>query len=77
MKLDPESRSYRMNLAYTLLNNGQAEQARAVAEKLAATATSEEDSAIGEVGAGSDCGGGRVGEVGSAGGSDAGVWAAG
>ncbi len=28
-----------MNLAYTLLNNGQAEQARAVAEKLAASAT--------------------------------------
>ena len=35
-----------MNLAYTLLNNGQAEQARAVAEKLAASATSEEDARL-------------------------------
>jgi tetratricopeptide (TPR) repeat protein len=42
-KLDPESRSYRMNLAYTLLNNGQTRRARAVADKLAATATSKED----------------------------------
>jgi tetratricopeptide (TPR) repeat protein len=43
VKLEPNSRSYRMNLAYTLLNNGQADQARAVAEKLAATAASAED----------------------------------
>jgi tetratricopeptide (TPR) repeat protein len=43
VKLDPESRSYRMNLAYTLLNNGRTEQARAVAEKLEATADSEDD----------------------------------
>jgi hypothetical protein len=43
VKLDPDSLSYRMNLAYTLLNNGQAGQARAVAEKLADTAASKED----------------------------------
>jgi tetratricopeptide (TPR) repeat protein len=43
VKLDPESRSYRMNLAYTLLNNGRAEQAQTVAETLASTATSKED----------------------------------
>jgi tetratricopeptide (TPR) repeat protein len=43
VKLDPESRSYRMNLAYTLLNNGQTQRAHAVAEKLASTATSKED----------------------------------
>jgi tetratricopeptide (TPR) repeat protein len=43
VKLDPESRSYRMNLAYTLLNNGRTAQARAVAEKLEATAESEDE----------------------------------
>ncbi len=43
VKLDAESRSYRVNLAYTLLNNGKTEQARAVAEKLAATSTSKDD----------------------------------
>jgi tetratricopeptide (TPR) repeat protein len=43
VKLDPESRSYRMNLAYTLLNNGKTTQARAVAEKLEATAESEDE----------------------------------
>ena len=46
VKLEPGARNYRMNLAYTLLNNGQAEQARAVAEKLAASATSEEDARL-------------------------------
>jgi tetratricopeptide (TPR) repeat protein len=43
VKLDPESRSYRMNLAYALLNNGRISQARAVAEKLEATAESEDE----------------------------------
>src|SRR5580704_6068140 len=43
VKLDGESRSYRANLAYTLLNNGRTSQARAVAEKLEATAASEDD----------------------------------
>ncbi|HUE44580.1 MAG TPA: DUF1570 domain-containing protein [Candidatus Sulfotelmatobacter sp.] len=43
VKLDAESRSYRVNLAYTLLNNGQTERARAVAEKLEATAASKDD----------------------------------
>jgi len=43
VKLDPEQRSYRMNLAYTLLNNGQMAQARAVAQKLADNAASKED----------------------------------
>ena len=43
LKLDPESRNYRMNLAYALLNNGRVEEARAVAEKLKSTATSPED----------------------------------
>jgi tetratricopeptide (TPR) repeat protein len=43
VKLDPESRSYRMNLAYTLLNNGKTSQARAVAEKLEVTAGSEDE----------------------------------
>jgi tetratricopeptide (TPR) repeat protein len=41
VKLDPESRSYKTNLAYVLLNNGRAADARMVAEKLAATAGSE------------------------------------
>jgi len=43
VKLDSESRSYRTNLAYTLLNNGRTAQARAVAEKLEATASSEDE----------------------------------
>jgi hypothetical protein len=43
VKLDPESRNYRMLLAYTLLNNGRVEEARAVAEKLKAGAKSPED----------------------------------
>ncbi len=43
VKLDAESRSYRMNLAYTLLNNGRTAQARAVAERLEATAGSDEE----------------------------------
>jgi tetratricopeptide (TPR) repeat protein len=43
VRLDANSRTYRMNLAYTLLNNGQVSQARAVAEKLEATAGSEEE----------------------------------
>ncbi|HEY2821562.1 MAG TPA: DUF1570 domain-containing protein [Candidatus Acidoferrum sp.] len=46
VKLDAESQSYRTNLAYTLLNNGRTEQARAVAEKLEATATSEDDARL-------------------------------
>lgn len=41
--LDGESRTYRTNLAYTLLNNGRTAQARAVAEKLEATAGSEDE----------------------------------
>lgn len=43
VKLDPESRNYRMLLAYMLLNNGRVEEARAVAEKLKAGAKSPED----------------------------------
>ena len=43
VKLDPESRTYRTNLAYVLLNNGRARDARMVAEKLAATAASADD----------------------------------
>jgi tetratricopeptide (TPR) repeat protein len=43
VKLDAESRSYRTNLAYTLLNNGRVAQARAVGEKLESTATSDDD----------------------------------
>ena len=43
VKLDAESRTYRTNLAYTLLNNGRTAQARAVAEKLEATAGSDEE----------------------------------
>jgi tetratricopeptide (TPR) repeat protein len=46
VKLDAESQSYRTNLAYTLLNNGRTEQARAVAERLEAAATSEEDARL-------------------------------
>jgi len=43
VKLDPESRSYKTNLAYVLLNNARAADARLVAEKLAATASSQEE----------------------------------
>jgi tetratricopeptide (TPR) repeat protein len=42
-KLDPESRSYKTNLAYVLLNNGRAEDARITAEKLLQTASSMEE----------------------------------
>jgi hypothetical protein len=43
VRLDPDSKSYRMNLAYTLLNNGRVAQARAVAEKLGATSSTDDD----------------------------------
>jgi len=43
VKLDTESRTYRTNLAYVLLNNGRVGDARKVAEKLATTAASEDD----------------------------------
>jgi Tfp pilus assembly protein PilF len=43
VKLEPESRNYRMLLAYALLNNGRVEEARAVAEKLESAAKSPED----------------------------------
>ncbi len=43
VKLDPESRTYRTNLAYVLLNNGRAGDARKVAENLSTTAASEDD----------------------------------
>jgi tetratricopeptide (TPR) repeat protein len=43
VKLDPESRSYKTNLAYVLLNNRRAEDARAVAEKLERSAGSLEE----------------------------------
>jgi tetratricopeptide (TPR) repeat protein len=43
VKLDPESRSYKVNLAYVLLNNARAADARVVAEKLQATAGSAAD----------------------------------
>jgi tetratricopeptide (TPR) repeat protein len=40
VKLEPESRSYKTNLAYVLLNNARTADARVVAEKLRATADS-------------------------------------
>ena len=43
VKLDSESRTYKTNLAYVLLNNRRAEDARAVAEKLEASAGSLEE----------------------------------
>jgi tetratricopeptide (TPR) repeat protein len=43
VKLEPGSRTYRTNLAYVLLNNGRTMEARAVADKLAATSSSPED----------------------------------
>jgi Flp pilus assembly protein TadD len=42
-QLDPTSPSYTINLIYTLLNNNRAPTARALAEKLVATASSPED----------------------------------
>ncbi len=43
VKLDPESRTYKTNLAYVLLNNRRAEEARAVAQRLEASAESLEE----------------------------------
>jgi tetratricopeptide (TPR) repeat protein len=43
VRLDPESRTYKTNLAYVLLNNRRGEEARAVAEKLEASASSLEE----------------------------------
>ena len=43
MKLDPESRSYKTNLAYVLLNNRRGEEAREVVEKLQKSAGSPEE----------------------------------
>jgi tetratricopeptide (TPR) repeat protein len=43
VKLDPESRSYQTNLAYVLLNNARAADARVVADRLTATASSQEE----------------------------------
>jgi tetratricopeptide (TPR) repeat protein len=43
VKLDPESDSYKANLAYVLLNNGKVGQARVIAERLLAKSGSTED----------------------------------
>ncbi len=43
VKLDPDSESYKTNLAYVLLNNGKAAEARVIAEKLVARAGSIEE----------------------------------
>jgi tetratricopeptide (TPR) repeat protein len=43
VKLDPESRSYKTTVAYVLLNNRRAEEARAIAEKLERSADSLEE----------------------------------
>jgi tetratricopeptide (TPR) repeat protein len=43
VRLDPESRSYKTNLAYVLLNNRRAEEARGVAERLERSADSLEE----------------------------------
>jgi tetratricopeptide (TPR) repeat protein len=43
VELEPESRTYRFGLAYVLLNNGHAPEAGQVAEKLLASAATEED----------------------------------
>jgi len=43
VELEPESRTYKFGLAYVLLNNGHAVQAGEVAEKLLATAGTDED----------------------------------
>jgi tetratricopeptide (TPR) repeat protein len=45
LKLDPDSRSYKFGLAYVLLNNGRAAEARAVAQQVLATASSAEETA--------------------------------
>jgi tetratricopeptide (TPR) repeat protein len=41
--LDPGSRSYKNNLIYVLLNNGRAAEAKTIAQRLMATASSEEE----------------------------------
>jgi tetratricopeptide (TPR) repeat protein len=46
VKLDPESRSYKTNLAYVLLNNRRGEEAREVVEKLQRTAGSLEEQRV-------------------------------
>jgi len=45
VELEPESRTYKFGLAYVLLNNGHAPEAGEVAEKLLATAATDEDAA--------------------------------
>jgi tetratricopeptide (TPR) repeat protein len=45
VELEPESRTYKFGLAYVLLNNGHAPEAGQVAEKLLASAATEEDAA--------------------------------
>jgi tetratricopeptide (TPR) repeat protein len=46
VRLEPGTRGYQLNLAYTLLNNGKIAQARAVAEKLEATGSKEDEHAV-------------------------------
>jgi tetratricopeptide (TPR) repeat protein len=46
VRLEPGTRGYQLNLAYTLLNNGKTEQARAIAEKLEANAPKEDEHAV-------------------------------
>lgn len=43
VELEPESRTYKFGLAYVLLNNGHAPEAGELAEKLLATAATDED----------------------------------
>jgi tetratricopeptide (TPR) repeat protein len=45
VKLDPDSRSYKFGLAYTLLNNGRAAEARELAQQVLASSASTEDTA--------------------------------
>jgi len=45
VELDPESRSYKFGLAYVLLNTGHAPEASEVAQKLLASAMTDEDTA--------------------------------
>jgi tetratricopeptide (TPR) repeat protein len=45
LKLDPDSRSYNFSLAYVLLNNGRVAEAREVAQKVLASASSTEETA--------------------------------
>jgi tetratricopeptide (TPR) repeat protein len=45
VELEPESRSYQFGLAYVLLNNGHAPEASDVAQKLLASASTEEETA--------------------------------